>query len=120
MDSAKAPGGGQDFRIVALKHLGLRFVSPKSATMSTEAMLTWKDLAPGPRPVGRGLADQQVLVSTQRREELMDGKIAGGNGLIGAALPVTGINILYSLLIAFTLIGAGFAEVRCIPKRHTS
>jgi hypothetical protein len=50
----------------------------------------------------------------------MYGKIAGGSGLIGAALPVTGINILYSLLIAFTLIGAGFAVVRCIPKLHTS
>lgn len=30
---------------LALKHLGLRFVSPANATMSTEAMLTWKDLA---------------------------------------------------------------------------
>jgi cellulose synthase/poly-beta-1,6-N-acetylglucosamine synthase-like glycosyltransferase len=30
---------------LALKHLGLRFVSPKNATMSTEAMLTWGDLA---------------------------------------------------------------------------
>ncbi len=68
--------------------------------------------------MGRGLADQQILVNTQQR--LMYGKIAGGSGLIGTALPVTGINILYSLLIAFTLIGAGFAVTRCIPKRHTS
>lgn len=30
---------------LALKHLGFRFVSPKNATMSTEAMLTWKVLA---------------------------------------------------------------------------
>ncbi len=30
---------------LALKHLGLSFVSPKDATMSTEAMLTWPDLA---------------------------------------------------------------------------
>jgi cellulose synthase/poly-beta-1,6-N-acetylglucosamine synthase-like glycosyltransferase len=29
---------------LALKHLGLRYVSPKDATMSTEAMLTWTDL----------------------------------------------------------------------------
>jgi cellulose synthase/poly-beta-1,6-N-acetylglucosamine synthase-like glycosyltransferase len=29
---------------LALKHLGLRFVCPKGATMSTEAMLTWADL----------------------------------------------------------------------------
>jgi poly-beta-1,6-N-acetyl-D-glucosamine synthase len=29
---------------LALKHLGFRFVSPKDATMSTEAMLTWRDL----------------------------------------------------------------------------
>jgi hypothetical protein len=50
----------------------------------------------------------------------MYGKIAGGSGLIGTALPVTGIDILYSLLIAFTLIGVGFAVTRCIPKRHTS
>jgi hypothetical protein len=70
--------------------------------------------------VGRGLADQQILVNTQQRGKLVYGKIAGGSGLIGAALPVTGINVLYSLLIAFTLIGAGFAVVRCIPKRHTS
>jgi hypothetical protein len=50
----------------------------------------------------------------------MYGKTAGSGGLIGAALPITGINVLYSLLIAFTLIGAGFAVARCIPKRHTS
>jgi hypothetical protein len=50
----------------------------------------------------------------------MYGKIAGGGGLIGGALPVTGINVLYALLIAFTMIGAGFAVARCIPKRHTS
>ena len=30
---------------LALKHLGFRFVCPKTATMSTEAMLTWGDLA---------------------------------------------------------------------------
>jgi cellulose synthase/poly-beta-1,6-N-acetylglucosamine synthase-like glycosyltransferase len=30
---------------LALKHLGFRFVCPKAATMSTEAMLTWGDLA---------------------------------------------------------------------------
>lgn len=30
---------------LALKHLGFRFVCPKGATMSTEAMLTWGDLA---------------------------------------------------------------------------
>ncbi len=30
---------------LALKHLGFRFVCPKNATMSTEAMLTWGDLA---------------------------------------------------------------------------
>jgi cellulose synthase/poly-beta-1,6-N-acetylglucosamine synthase-like glycosyltransferase len=29
---------------LALKHLGFRFVSPKHATMSTETMLTWRDL----------------------------------------------------------------------------
>jgi cellulose synthase/poly-beta-1,6-N-acetylglucosamine synthase-like glycosyltransferase len=30
---------------LALKHLGFAFVSPKDATMSTETMLTWRDLA---------------------------------------------------------------------------
>jgi len=50
----------------------------------------------------------------------MYGKIAGGGGLIGGALPVTGVNVLFSLLIAFALIGAGFAVFRCIPQRHTS
>jgi cellulose synthase/poly-beta-1,6-N-acetylglucosamine synthase-like glycosyltransferase len=30
---------------LALKHLGFRYVCPKGATMSTEAMLTWRDLA---------------------------------------------------------------------------
>ena len=49
----------------------------------------------------------------------MYGKIAGSGGLIGT-LPVTGISVLFSLLIAFVLIGAGFAVARCIPKRHTS
>jgi cellulose synthase/poly-beta-1,6-N-acetylglucosamine synthase-like glycosyltransferase len=29
---------------LALKHLGFRFVSPTDATMSTETMLTWRDL----------------------------------------------------------------------------
>jgi hypothetical protein len=28
--------------------------------------------------------------------------------------------VLFSLLIAFVLIGAGFALARCIPKRHTA
>jgi hypothetical protein len=50
----------------------------------------------------------------------MYGKIAGSGGLIGGTLPVTGISVLFSLLIAFVLIGAGFAVARCIPKRHTS
>jgi hypothetical protein len=50
----------------------------------------------------------------------MYGKIASGGGLIGGALPVTGVNVLFSLLIAFVLIGAGFAVARCIPKRHTA
>ena len=30
---------------LALNHLGLPVVSPKNATMSTEVMLTWRDLA---------------------------------------------------------------------------
>lgn len=50
----------------------------------------------------------------------MYGKTVGGGALIGGALPVTGINVLFSLLIAFVLIGAGFALLRCVPKRQTS
>jgi hypothetical protein len=48
----------------------------------------------------------------------MYGKTVGGSTLIGGALPVTGVNVLFSLLIAFVLIGAGFAVARCLPKRH--
>ena len=50
----------------------------------------------------------------------MYGKLGAGAGAIGTALPVTGVNILFSLLIVFVLIGAGFAVARCLPKRHTS
>jgi hypothetical protein len=50
----------------------------------------------------------------------MYGKLSIGGGLAGFTLPVAGINILFSLLIAFVLIGAGFALGRCIPKHHTS
>jgi hypothetical protein len=41
-------------------------------------------------------------------------KTIAGAGLIGGALPVTGVNVLFSLLV-----GAGFAVPRCVPKRHT-
>jgi hypothetical protein len=50
----------------------------------------------------------------------MYGKTAGGGALIGGTLPVTGLNVLFSLLIAFVLIGAGFAVARCLPERHTA
>lgn len=50
----------------------------------------------------------------------MYGKAAGAGGLMGSVLPVTGVSVIFSLLIAFVLIGAGFAVARCIPKRHTS
>jgi hypothetical protein len=50
----------------------------------------------------------------------MYGKLGFGGGLAGFTLPVAGINILFSLLIAFVLIGAGFALGRCIPRRHLS
>jgi hypothetical protein len=50
----------------------------------------------------------------------MYGKLSMGGGLMGVTLPVAGINVLFSLLIAFVLIGAGFALGRCVPKRHTS
>ena len=44
------------------------------------ALRPFPSIGPGPRPVGRGLADQQVLVNTQQRGEPMYGKIAGGSG----------------------------------------
>lgn len=50
----------------------------------------------------------------------MYGKSAGAAGIMGGMLPVTGVNIIYSALISFVLIGAGLALVRCLPKRHTS
>ena len=50
----------------------------------------------------------------------MYGKLGVGGGLAGFTLPAAGVNILFALLIAFVLIGAGFAIGRCIPKRQTS
>jgi hypothetical protein len=50
----------------------------------------------------------------------MYGKLSAGGGVMGFTIPVTGINILFSLLIVFVLIGAGFALGRCLPKRQTS
>ena len=50
----------------------------------------------------------------------MYGKLSVGGGLVSSTLPVTGINIMFSLLITFVLLGAGFALGRCLPKRHTS
>jgi hypothetical protein len=50
----------------------------------------------------------------------MYGKTVGVSGIIGGMLPVTGVNVLYSALIAFVLIGAGFAVARCLPKRRTA
>jgi hypothetical protein len=51
---------------------------------------------------------------------MMYGKSVGAGGVIGAMLPVTGVNIFYSALTAFVLIGAGFAVARCVPKRRAS
>jgi hypothetical protein len=50
----------------------------------------------------------------------MYGKTVGASGVVGGMLPVTGINVLYSALIAFVLIGAGFAVARCLPRRRTA
>jgi len=50
----------------------------------------------------------------------MYGKLGIGSGLAGFTLPVAGINIAFSLLIVFVLIGAGFALGRCVPKRRTA
>jgi hypothetical protein len=50
----------------------------------------------------------------------MYGKSAGAGGVIGGMLPVTGVNIVYSAIIAFVLIGVGFAVARCVPKRRTA
>jgi hypothetical protein len=64
----------------------------------------------------RDIPDRQEMV----KEKVMYGKTAGAGGAIGGMLPVTGVNILTSALIAFVLIGAGFAVVRCLPKRRTA
>lgn len=50
----------------------------------------------------------------------MYGKLSMGGGLMGFTLPVAGVNVMFALLIAFVLIGAGFALGRCVPKRRTS
>jgi hypothetical protein len=50
----------------------------------------------------------------------MYGKTTGAAGVIGGVLPITGVNIVYSALIAFVLVGAGIAIIRCLPKRHSS
>lgn len=38
----------------------------------------------------------------------------------GPTLALTGLNVLYSILVAFVLISVGFAIGRILPKRHTS
>lgn len=50
----------------------------------------------------------------------MYGKTVGGGAVLGGMLPITGINVVFSLLIVFVLIGAGFALLRCLPKRYTA
>jgi hypothetical protein len=57
---------------------------------------------------------------TNRKGQTMYGKSAGAGGVVGGMLPVTGVSVLYSVLIAFVLIGAGLAVARCVPKRRTS
>jgi len=40
-------------------------------------------------------------------------------GGTGALLPTTGINMLWLLLAAFTLVATGFAVIRMVPRRNT-
>ena len=51
----------------------------------------------------------------------MYSKVAFAPGTVaGPSLALTGLNFVYAGLVAFVLIGAGFAVVRCLPKRRTS
>jgi hypothetical protein len=43
-------------------------------------------------------------------------KMVGTGVGLGAALPTTGIGVLYGLLTAFVLISTGFAVLRLLPK----
>jgi hypothetical protein len=43
-------------------------------------------------------------------------KIVGTGVGVGAALPTTGVGVLYGLLTAFVLISVGFAALRLLPK----
>jgi hypothetical protein len=51
----------------------------------------------------------------------MYAKLTAAPGAIaGPSLALTGLNVLYAVMVAFVLIGVGFAVGRCLPKRHTS
>ena len=43
---------------------------------------------------------------------------AGGAVVGGAMLPVTGFNLVWFLVAAFTLISAGLAVLRLVPRRR--
>jgi hypothetical protein len=45
-------------------------------------------------------------------------KMVGTGVGLGAALPTTGISVLYSLLTAFVLISVGCAMLRLVPRFH--
>jgi hypothetical protein len=51
----------------------------------------------------------------------MYSRVAFAPGAVaGPSLALTGLNLVYTGLVTFVLIGAGFAVARCLPKRHTS
>jgi cellulose synthase/poly-beta-1,6-N-acetylglucosamine synthase-like glycosyltransferase len=76
---------------LALKHLGFRFVCPKNATVSTEAMPTWS-----------ALARQRLRWKRGAFEDLLS------YGLTRHTLKGWGLQLVSSIGVI----------ARCIPKRH--
>jgi LPXTG-motif cell wall-anchored protein len=46
------------------------------------------------------------------------GAAAGGAGAAGAMLPLTGFNVIWFVVAGFTLVSAGLAIMRLMPRRE--
>ena len=123
-------------RAVTVKAAGLEKFQLVSVAVFPEWVYDlYLQIGPGPRPVGRGLADPQILVtparlSTGAADELGTGIHTKREGTamygkaIGAALPTTGLaahfagglTYLYAGMIAFVVVGALFIEPGCCPR----
>jgi hypothetical protein len=44
--------------------------------------------------------------------------VSGATAVAGAGLAATGLNVMWLLLAAFALLGAGLALLRLVPRRH--